>query len=164
MLQTGGLYKELWEKQHGFSVSLSGEEADIDEVRLSKLPFFQDMPLDMLREIKSLFVTETFDAGQAVIREGDSGHKFYVIVRGKVEISKRVGDEEEDLKMRLAVLEDGDHFGEVALLENVPRTADVTALTACTFLSLQRKALHYVLARSPEADARVREKLRERYK
>lgn len=161
MLAAEGYYKELWDKQNGLSVSLSGEEAEIDENRLARLPFFRDMNIDVLREIKDLFNTETFSAGQAVIHEGEAGNKFYIIARGKVEISKRpVGDAE---RIRLAVLADGDHFGEIALLENIPRTADVSALTECTFLTLQRKVLHYVLSQYPELDARVREKLKERY-
>lgn len=161
MLSAEGYYKELWEKQNGLSVSLNGEEAEIDENRLSRLPFFRDMSLEVLGEIKSLFNTETFSAGQAVIHEGEAGSKFYIIARGKVEISKRpLGNAE---RTRLAVLADGDHFGEIALLENIPRTADVTALTECTFLTLQRKVLHYVLSQYPELDARVREKLKERY-
>ncbi|MBW7475862.1 ATP-binding cassette domain-containing protein [Paenibacillus oenotherae] len=161
MLEAGGYYKELWDKQNGLSVSLSGEEAEIDEHRLSRLPFFRDMNIEVLSEIKGLFNTETFGTGDRVIHEGEAGNKFYIIARGKVEISKRpVGNAE---RTRLAVLADGDHFGEIALLENVPRTADVTALTECTFLTLQRRVLHYVLSQYPELDSRVRDKLKERY-
>ena len=60
------------------------------------------------------------------------------------------------------MLEDGDHFGEIALLENVTRTADVSTLSPCVFLTLQRKVLYYVLSHYPEIDARVRQTLRER--
>ncbi|OXM85704.1 ABC transporter transmembrane domain-containing protein [Paenibacillus rigui] len=161
MLAQGGFYRTLWDKQSGLSVSVSGQEAEIDEERLSRLPFFRGVDLDILREIKGLFNTETAPVGQTVIYEGEPGEKFYLIARGRVEITKRSADAENG-RLRLAVLEDGDHFGEIALLENVPRTADVTALTPCVFLTLQRKVLYYVLTQYPEIDAHVRQTIKAR--
>ncbi|WP_053373096.1 ABC transporter transmembrane domain-containing protein [Paenibacillus sp. FJAT-27812] len=161
MLESGGYYKELWDKQNGMQVSGSGQEADIDEERLAKLPFFQGVDTGILEEIRSLFNTETFAAGQPIIHAGEQGEKFYLIARGRVEVSRR-NAQAEDGKQRLAILEDGDHFGEIALLNNVPRTADVTAITSCVFLTLQRKGLHYVLSKHPEMNVRVRQTLKER--
>ncbi|MGO4347418.1 ABC transporter transmembrane domain-containing protein [Paenibacillus sp. MCAF9] len=161
MLARGGYYKQLWEKQNGMLISNSGQEADIDEERLAKLPFFQGIDNEVLKEIRSLFNTETFSAGQPVIHAGDQGEKFYLIARGRVEVSRKDANAI-DGKLRLAILEDGDHFGEIALLNNVPRTADITAITPCVFLTLQRKGLHYVLSKHPEINNRVRQTLKER--
>lgn len=161
MLQNGGFYKKLWEKQSGLSVSQSGQEASIDTERLAKLPFFRDMDVEVLKEIKDLFNTETFVAGQTIIHEGDIGEKFYLIARGRVEVTKYSPDTERG-QIRLAVLEDGDHFGEIALLENVPRTATVIALTPCIVLTLQRKVLYYVLSQYPQIDFRIRQTVKER--
>lgn len=163
MLRAGGFYRELWDKQSGLSISPSGQEADINEERLSRLPFFHGMHADVLKEIKGLFHTETFAAGQPVICQGDQGEKFYLIARGRVEVSKR-SSTVPGSRIRLAVLEDGDHFGEMALLDNAPRNADVTAMTSCVFLTLQRKAFAYVLSQYPEIDARIRQTLPERRK
>ncbi|WP_301173263.1 ATP-binding cassette domain-containing protein [Brevibacillus nitrificans] len=161
MLDRGGFYKSLWEKQSGLSLSQNGREATIDKERLSRLPFFQGIDSAILEEISDLFETEAYTNGQAVIHEGDVGEKFYLIARGKVEITKAAPDSETG-EIRLAVLQDGDHFGEIALLENVPRTATVTALTPCVFLTLQRKVLYYILSRYPEIDAHVRMTLAQR--
>ncbi len=158
MLERGGYYKQLWEKQNGMAISFNGQEADIDEQRLARLPFFHGVDVPVLEEIRSLFNTETFIAGQTLIHEGEQGEKFYLIVRGRVEITRGA----DEARKRLAVLEDGDHFGEIALLNNVPRNADVTTLTPCIFLTLQRKGLHYVLSKHPEINARVRQTLKER--
>ena len=49
---------------------------------------------------------------------------------------------------RIAVLQDGDHFGEIALLRNVPRTATIRTLTPCLFLSLQREQFSYLLSKA----------------
>jgi len=161
MLERGGYYRELWDKQSGLSVSLTGQEAEIDAERMSRLPFFRGVEPHVLAEIKDLFNTENFAAGQQIIQAGDQGEKFYLIARGRVEVSRRDASAEAG-KVRLAVLEDGDHFGEIALLENVPRTADVSAITPCVLLTLQRKVLHYVLSKYPEIDHRVRQTLKER--
>ncbi|OMF23857.1 ABC transporter ATP-binding protein [Paenibacillus sp. FSL H8-0548] len=161
MLSTDGYYKQLWDKQHGISVSENGQEADIDEERLAKLPFFEGVDRSILQEIRSLFNTETFAPGQSIIQEGEQGEKFYFIARGRVEVSRRDANTDTGVH-RLAVLGDGDYFGEIALMNNVPRTADVTAITACTFLTLQRKGLHYVLSKHPELDERVRQTLKDR--
>ncbi|MED4783698.1 ATP-binding cassette domain-containing protein [Brevibacillus choshinensis] len=161
MLANGGFYKSLWEKQSGLSLSQNGQEATIDEERLSRLPFFQGIERSVLKEISNLFNTENYGVGQTIIHEGEPGEKFYLIARGRVEITKSTPDTETG-QIRLAVLEDGDHFGEIALLENVPRTATVSALTPCVFLTLQRKVLYYILSRYPEIDAHVRQTLLER--
>lgn len=58
-------------------------------------------------------------AGEAIIREGDPGDLFYVIESGGVEVTKQ--------GRHVATLGSGDYFGEIALLRNVPRTANVTA-------------------------------------
>ncbi|MNZ87948.1 putative multidrug export ATP-binding/permease protein [compost metagenome] len=161
MLQRGGYYKELWDKQNGIAVSSSGQEARIDEDRLARLPFFEGVDKSVLGEIRGLFHTETFAAGQPVIHEGERGEKFYLIARGQVKISRRDPESPDD-HIQIAVLEDGDHFGEIALLDNVPRNADVTAISPSIFLTLQRKELDYVLYKHPEINARVRQTLKER--
>ena len=159
LLEQDGYYKNLWEKQSGLSLSVSGKEAAIAPERLSRLPFFKGVDLDVLKEISNLFTTETIAKGQPIIREGDHGEKFYLIVRGKVEVTKLTSHLE---NIRIAVLEDGDHFGEIALLENIPRTATVTALTPCIVISLERKILYHILSKYPEINTYVRQTLKER--
>jgi len=161
MLERGGFYKMLWNKQSGLSLSDSGKEATIEADRLSLLPFFRGIDASVLQEITHLFHTQTYAAGQSVILEGETGETFYLIARGRVEVTRRGADGSSE-PIRLAVLEDGDHFGEIALLENVPRTATVTALTPCVFLTLQRKKLFYILSKHPEIDAHVRQTLKVR--
>ena len=69
------------------------------------------------------------------MQEGDPGDKFYIIARGKAEAHKQTADGE---RLRLSVMGDGDFFGELALLRNSPRTATVTTLSCCSFLTLNR--------------------------
>jgi ATP-binding cassette, subfamily B, bacterial len=142
-----GPYQQLWAKQSGFSVSADGEQASIDVARLRSLPVLGQLDDSLLAEVARLFVTEHYPEGRMVIYEGDAGDRFYIIVRGSVEVVRGV---EGAVQHRISVLEDGDFFGEIALLKTVPRTASVLTLVPCTFLSLQRGQFNYVLERAPQ--------------
>ena len=66
-----------------------------------------------------------YSAGDLIFSQGDLGTEMFIIVEGEVEIIKHINDESHVLSH----LEKGDFFGEMALLENVPRTADAIAKT-----------------------------------
>jgi NADH dehydrogenase len=119
-------------------------------VYLSKLPTMErrlrvaaDWTLDFLlpRDIVRLQVEHSgmvqrlhFEPGQVVIREGDIGTRFYIVLKGQLEaVKKRQGGED-----RLAIMKEGDHFGERALLRRTRRAATVRAMTAVDLLSLER--------------------------
>lgn len=69
----------------------------------------------------------TYQAGETIVREGDAGSSSYLLKSGKVEVSKTV----EDTRIVLAVLEPGQVFGEMSLLDEQPRSATVTTLEPC---------------------------------
>jgi ATP-binding cassette subfamily B protein len=146
LLANDGHYYHLWTKQQGFTINHDGSKAVIEASRLSRLPFFKSMDSAILEVLAQAFVTERKERDEYVIRQGEKGDKFYIIVRGKVEVS--VQDTHGNLN-RIAVLEDGEHFGEIALLRNVPRTAHVKALTHCIFLTLTSEQLIPLLNRYP---------------
>ncbi len=159
LLRRGGLYREMWNKQHGFVLSQDGLHVSVDADRLAQLPFFKGVESEQLRELADLFATETLQEGDSVVREGDSGDKFYLIVRGKFEVVKRGSDGED---RRVAVLQDGDHFGEIALLKGIPRTATVRALGPAVVISMRRDAFLALTAKSPHILQAVEQTLRAR--
>jgi len=154
LLARGGLYAEMWEKQRGFALSGDGFLAKVEGARLSKLPFFRGIPVEQLRSMSDLFVTEKYDEGHKVVRENDPGDKFYIIVRGRVAVEKAGA--------RVAVLEDGDYFGEIALLRDIPRTADVVATAPTVLLSLRREQLLGLTAAYPSIREVLERTLEER--
>jgi ATP-binding cassette, subfamily B, bacterial len=150
LLSAAGIYAQLWQKQSGFAVSPDGENAAVTAARLQQFPIFSKLDTALLSDLASMFVTEQWAHGREVIREGDPGNKFYIVVRGRLSVTKKTPSGE---AKELAVLETGDHFGEIALLENVPRTASLRSLTPCVFLTLSRSQFLTFLEKAPEMRA-----------
>ncbi|MBI5499325.1 MAG: ATP-binding cassette domain-containing protein [Deltaproteobacteria bacterium] len=155
LLERGGLYAELWRKQSGVEVSPEGRGATV------KLEWLRDLPLlagagdEVLRAVSHDLDFERFDAGRVVFHRGEAGDRFYIVARGKVEI---VAGER-----RIAVLDDGDFFGEMALVEDVPRMATVRTLTPCAFLTLGHARFARLMERFPAFRAQVRGEMARRH-
>ncbi len=104
-------------------------------------------------------LVENFPAGSVIFREGDLGSEMYIIQNGHIRISLHVGAKEREL----AVLEKGDFFGEIALLNQSPeRTATATAMDDVELLRLRTTDLDQLLRRKPEIAIRMMMKLSER--
>jgi CRP-like cAMP-binding protein len=97
-------------------------------------------------------------AGDFVFREGDLGTEMYIVHEGQVEILSRVGEEDR----LIAVLEKGDFFGEMALLEDRPRAGSVRALTDCKLLQINGTTFDQMLRDNPEIAVRMMRKLSRR--
>jgi ATP-binding cassette subfamily B protein len=146
LLQRNGMYAQLWSKQAGFTLNATGDEAVVELDRLKRVPILSGLTDDILSELRNEFVTERYPANRRVIMQGDPGNRFYIIVRGKVEV---VAEEPGGIERSAAVLYDGDYFGEVALLRDVPRTASVWTRTPCIFVTLERAGFLTLLERAP---------------
>jgi len=158
LLARDGAYAALWEKQHGFTLSANSDYAAVTPERLRDVPLLSALDAESLATLAPRFVTELCPADREVVREGDAGDRFYLIVRGRVEVLKEGVTGEE----RVAVLTDGDHFGELALLRDEPRSATVRTVQPCVFLSLVRESFLQVLDRAPELRDRLEEIARQR--
>jgi hypothetical protein len=97
-------------------------------------------------------------AGDFIFREGELGTEMYVINEGKVEILNKVGEEEQVL----AVLEKGDFFGEMSVLEDMPRAASARALTDVRMLQINGSTFDQLLRGNPEIAVRMMRKLSRR--
>src|SRR5215213_5404766 len=97
-------------------------------------------------------------AGDYVFREGELGTEMYIINEGTVEILNQVGDEEQVL----AVLEKGDFFGEMSVLEDLPRAASARAATDIRLLQINGSTFDQLLQGNPEIAVRMMRKLSRR--
>src|SRR4029079_17473332 len=84
---------------------------------------------------------EEFLPGRSIIEQHAAGERFYILARGTVEV---VRDERQ-----VARLQDGDFFGEIALIRDEPRTATVRTVTPCLALSLARGRFLTLFGDSP---------------
>ena len=101
---------------------------------LRKCPLFKELSPSDLTDIAQKMQEEAFAAGAAIIRQGDIGDKFYVIARGRAEITIESASD----TRTAATLEEGGFFGEVALLRDQPRNATVRALGPVTAYTLSK--------------------------
>lgn len=89
----------------------------------------------------------TFDAGAELVREGEAGSEFFILMNGKASVSRK-GRE-------LAVIGPGEWFGELALLDKAPRNATVTATTPVSVIVLSQRAFKGLLAEVPAMSNRL---------
>jgi len=97
-------------------------------------------------------------SGTVLFREGDRGQTMYVIRSGRVNISKRIGDSE----ITLAVLGPGEFFGEMALLEGLPRSAGATVVEEALLIEVEQGAFATVVRRNSEIAVRLMRRLSSR--
>ena len=98
---------------------------------LSRIGLLAPLPGERLAKLAARMTREEVPAGQPIVREGEDGSRFYVLLAGMLAVSQT------DLGAR-RLLRPGEYFGEVALTMNVPRTASVRALTPATVASCDR--------------------------
>ena len=113
---------------------------------LRSTPIFGPLPGVALEHLASRLVPLRLEPGAIVVREGDTGDRFYLVVEGTLEVTS--GGE------TLSTLEPGDSFGEIALMRDLPRTATVTAVTPVVVYGLDREDfLAAVTGHAPSAQA-----------
>jgi CRP-like cAMP-binding protein len=118
------------------------------------LPLFELCSKRDLRRIAALADERTLDAGTELIREGEPGSEFYVVVEGEVDVRRG--------KRRVARLGAGRFVGESALLSRSPRTATVVATTPLRVLAIEGRDFVELLDSMPELWLKVARALADR--
>jgi MFS family permease len=127
----------------------------VEVALLRSVPLFAPLGVPTIEQLATRLEPVPVAAGQVVIRTGDVGDRFYVVADGQLEVRRE--------RSLVRELSRGDGFGELALLRDVPRTADVVALTPALLHALGKvdfleAVTGHPVARS-EADRLVRERL-----
>lgn len=108
---------------------------------LRGVPLFVELSGDDLRQIASILANVALGKGEVVFKQGEPGDELFVIMRGKVSIR--------DGARELAALGPRDFFGELAVLDREPRSADAVCLEDCELLRLKGADMHELLTRRP---------------
>lgn len=152
LLSQKGLYYELWDKQTGFHFRKIKQKYEITTERLSKIPVLSFLEPEHLKSISNLLITESFEQGKTILSQGEPGKQFYIIVNGKVEITKI---DSNGAFHHVGVLEKGDYFGEISLIKQSPITATVRACSKTICLILIRDHFQHLLDLSPELKKKI---------
>lgn len=133
LMEQKGIYYNLWQKQHTAIYRHEEEKPSFDLDRLNRIPLFQDLDAETLKNVSEKFVLERREEG-SVISESEMQGKFYLIVRGKVEITS---PDRNPLETSVRVLEEGDYFGISKHFANLRSHTKIVTLTYCIFLTLR---------------------------
>jgi CRP/FNR family cyclic AMP-dependent transcriptional regulator len=114
----------------------------MDPASLRTCPLFQTLSSDQLGRVAGIATRRELPGGAQVFAEGASGDEMFVVLSGRVRISKKVPGVGEEA---LAILEPGAWFGEMAIIDDSPRSADALAHTTCALAVLRREALEQLM-------------------
>ena len=129
-------------------------KADTKVELIRHLPLFELCSRRDLRRIAALAVEREIDEGSELIREGEPGTEFFVVVEGEIDVRRR--------GRRVASLGAGSYVGEIALLSRSPRTATVVATTPLRVLAIAGRDFVELLDSIPELWLKVARTLADR--
>ena len=145
-----------WRSLAGIDASVVVPSATLALLRY--LPIFAPLSAPSLERVASRLIPVKAPSGTEIVRQDDPGDRFYIIESGRVAVSKN--------GRRVATLEGGDFFGEIALLREIPRTATVTAHADTRLYALERDDFLEAVTGHPQtaetADAVTRARLADR--
>jgi len=113
----------------------------LDDV-LALIPLFHGLTRRQLKDLAGSFETAEFMAEHSIVRKGDPGDSFYVVLAGQAKVTSG--------RKFLTRLLPGDHFGEIAVIDGGPRTASVISETPMTLAILTRRAFHRAMREDPD--------------
>jgi len=116
--------------------------ADMVGEALASIDIFRQIHAEGIERLSGICAEESYRVGDVIFKEGQVGDKLYLILEGKVRISREVSGMGEEA---LAVLGPGAAFGEMSLIDDFPRSADAHVHERCRLLVLTKSALEDLL-------------------
>ncbi|HMB94776.1 MAG TPA: cyclic nucleotide-binding domain-containing protein, partial [Tepidisphaeraceae bacterium] len=120
----------------------------MDAIQLKKIPLFAQLQDDEAAVLATLLTPRTLKADEVLFWIGDTGHEFYVIQEGRLQITFPDNTVRE---ITLATLNAGDFLGELALMDGEPRSATARAASDAVVLGLGREEFHRFIREHPDA-------------
>ena len=122
--------------------------------KLKKISLFYGLSEQTLSDFHNYFQLKTFEPGYVIFKEDTEGDTLYIIVDGEVFIEKRLDAEESEHKV-LAVLTDGEFFGEMAVLENQHRFAQARVGRQSVLYEIRRGDFYSFIKQKPESGIHI---------
>ena len=140
--------KLLWETLGRWKRS----SPELDRIQFLKtVPFFDKLSNRQLKSVSDIMFERTYETDESVFEEGQPGAALFLILDGRIAIEIR----RETSTTRLAVLEKGAFFGELALLDETPRSANALALERTRTLALYRNDLNRLIDRDAQTACQI---------
>jgi hypothetical protein len=127
-------------------LSFAEDTVSFQPQALRNVPLFSRLQDDVINRMANRFQTEEVTLGNNLVVEGQDRSEFFIIARGQVEVLSK-GVHGSDL--RVALLTDGEYFGELELVSDKPSDVTVRTITPCTLLRLSRQDLDSILEELP---------------
>ena len=108
---------------------------------LQRVPLFAELSRSEVKRIAGVFKERRFPVGETIIQQGSGGAAFFVIESGEAKVV--IGGEVR------ATLKAGDHFGELALIDDEPRSATVVAKTDARVVAVDRRKFEFMVTETP---------------
>ena len=145
------LYYRMWHQweirqRRKLKLEVEGKEWVVDRLRETKI--FNELSERTLFALAEAMSVAKFRGGHRIMTQGDMGDNFYVLCQGVCEI--QINNKEKGTVTRIKV-ERGATFGELALLQDVPRAATIVTLSNCMLMSLDKLTFQMGLVRNPSA-------------
>jgi len=168
--RVGDYYDYLWSQRRGTDEAEILEELPpslrtqialhLNKELIEKVPIFKDASVDLIRYVAMHLKPSIFLPNDYIVCEGEFGEEMYFIGKGTVEVVSGDG------KKIYATLQSGHYFGEIALLQDTPRTASVRAVDYCDLYYLDKDTFDGILKRFPKFAkhiAKIANERKERY-
>jgi len=121
------------------------------EDMLAKVTVFESLKPKELRQVAAIVHRRKYEAEEYIVRQDDPGLGMFVIVSGEVNVLL----EEDDTTKQLVTLREGDFFGEIALLDESPRSATVVARTDAELVGFFRPDLFDIIEKTPATGLKI---------
>ena len=137
------------------------DDGILESDELRTIPMMQNLDDEIVEALAARFQNQKYDAGKTIVSQGEQGDTFYIIERGKVELSV-VGEAGE--KLLLGVLGVGDYFGEVDLYGDMPSAVTAKSLTQTSLFALSKSDFDDMLTQAPQLLSNFKQAVDERLK
>ena len=137
----------------GFAEELRKRDFVVNWQSVARVPLFARLDATAIASVAQLLKPRSVSANQAIVRRGDVADSMYFIMEGEVEV---------ELTPTPVRLKQGEFFGEIALIQNIRRTATIFSITNCRLLVLEAVDFHRLVDQIPELKEHIEQTSEER--
>ena len=151
--------KELMKKSPGFNSSIENLYSErAVQTHLRKVPFFSNLSPAALNQLEDRVKLLTYNQGDIIFSEGDTGDSLYIVRSGFVKVTKK----QDNAQKIVAYISHGNYFGEMALIEDEERSATISAFTKTEVVQVLKEDFEELIQSDPEIADMIEDDVLER--